>query len=115
MSILNIPTAVGNVLSSLSSHIGHKKGHGGGGINPLDSATSSTASSATSSTSASQPSSSTQSMFGTLLDSVEQVAGIQMTANKPNMAAAQLSASSLNAGLITPASIAAAQAALKKT
>jgi len=115
MSILNIPTAVGNAISSLSSHIGHKKGsHGGGAINPLNSTTSSITSS-TSASSNAQPSGSTQSLFGTLLDSVEQVAGIQMTANKPNMAAAQLSASSLNAGLITPASIASAQAALKKT
>jgi hypothetical protein len=110
MSVLMIPTAIGNAISSLSSHHGHKKGvHGGGASNPLNSTTSS----ASASTDA-QPAGSTQSLFGTLLDSVEQVVGIQTPTTMPNAVNSPLTANSLNAGMVTPASITAAQAALKK-
>jgi hypothetical protein len=109
MSVLTIPTAIGNAISSLSSHHGHKKGiHGGGATNPLNSTTSS----ASAGTDA-QASGSTQNLFGTLLDTVEQVAGIQTAGTVPNGVNA-LTAHSLNGGLVTPASITAAQAALKK-
>ncbi len=108
MSVLNIPTAIGNAITSLSSHHGHKKGvHGGGSSNPLNSA----GSSASASTDG-QPTGSTQSLFGTLLDSVEQVVGIQSAA--PNAVNSPLTANAVNAGAVTPASITAAQAALRK-
>lgn len=119
MSILNIPTAVGNAISSLSHH-GHKKGvHGGGSSNPLN------ASSSASSSTDGQPTGSTQNLFGTLLDSVEQVVGIQTastatTAVNPAsavtapLAAKPPTAATLSAGSLTPASIIAAQAALKQ-
>jgi hypothetical protein len=109
MSVLTIPTAIGNAISSLTSQHGHKKGiHGGGASNPLNSTSSSASAS-----SDGQPSGSTQSLFGTLLDTVEQVAGIQ-TATPPANAVTSLQTHPLNAGLVTPASITAAQAALKK-
>jgi hypothetical protein len=108
MSVLTIPTAIGNAISSLSSHHGHKKGvHGGGASNPLNS----TSSSASASTDG-QPSGSTQNLFGTLLNTVEQVAGIQ-TATTPNALNGAVAPHALNGGL-TPAAITAAQAALRK-
>jgi len=110
MSVLTIPTAIGNAISALSSHHGHKKGvHGGGASNPLTS----TSSSASTGTNA-QPSGSTQNLFGTLLDTVEQVAGIQTAAATPSAVSSPLTAHSLNGGIVTPASITAAQEALKK-
>jgi hypothetical protein len=109
MSVLNIPTAISSAISSLSSH-GHKKGiHGGGASNPLNS-TSSSASASTDS----QPTGSTQSLFGTLLNTVEQVAGIQTPTTAPNAVNSPLTTNALNAGTVTPASITAAQAALRK-
>jgi hypothetical protein len=110
MSVLNIPTALSSAISSLSSHHGHKKGiHGGGSSNPLNSSTSSASASTDS-----QPTGSTQSLFGTLLDTVEQVAGIQSPTASPNAVHSPLISNALNAGTVTPASITAAQAALKK-
>ena len=74
MSVLNIPGAISSALSSLSAHHGgHKKGMHGAAEN-------SALNSATSSTDDAEPSGSTQSLFGTLLDSVEQVVGIQTPA-----------------------------------
>jgi hypothetical protein len=109
MSVLNIPTVIGSAISSLASHHGHKKGvHGGGASNPLNSA----ASSASANTDG-QPGGSTQSLFGTLLDTVEQVVGIQTPTNTAN-AVNSLTTSALHAGTVTPASITAAQAALKR-
>jgi hypothetical protein len=109
MSVLNIPTALSSAISSLSSH-GHKKGiHGGGSSNPLNSSTSSASASTDG-----QPTGSTQSLFGTLLDTVEQVAGIQSPTNAPNAVHSPLTSNALNAGTVTPASITAAQAALKR-
>ena len=100
MSILNIPTAISSAISSLTSH-GHKKGvHGGAGNAALNSLTSST--------NDSQPSGSSQSLFGTLLDSVEQVAGIQTpTGGTP--------AASSNASLSPAAMITAARSAIQKS
>ena len=110
MTLLNIPTAISNAISSLSSHHGHKKGiHGGGSSNPLNSSTSSASASTDG-----QPSGSTQSLFGTLLDSVEQVVGIQTPTATTNAVHSPLTANALNAGTVTPASITAAQAALQK-
>jgi hypothetical protein len=110
MSVLTIPTAIGNAISSLSSHHGHRKGvHGGGASNPLNS----TSSSASAGTDA-QPSGSTQNLFGTLLDTVEQAVGIQTATTTPNAVGSPLTAHALTAGMVTPASITAAQAALKK-
>jgi len=91
MSILNIPGAIGSALSSLSSHYGHKQGvHGGTENSALNSSSSSTDSS--------QPSGSTQSLFGTLLDSVEQVVGIQSPASTT-------SASGVNPATVAPSAI----------
>jgi len=53
-------------------------------------------------------------LFGTLLDTVEQVAGIQTAAATPSAVSSPLTAHSLNGGIVTPASITAAQEALKK-
>jgi len=109
MSVLNIPTVIGNAISSLSSHHGHKKGvHGGGASNPLNSTTSSASAST-----GGQPTGSTQNLFGTLLDTVEQVVGIQTPTNTAN-AVNSLTTNALHAGTVTPASITAAQAALKR-
>jgi hypothetical protein len=115
MSVLNIPTAIGTAISSLTSHHGHKKGvHGGGASNPLNS----TSSSASASTDG-QPTGSTQNLFGTLLDSVEQVVGLQTAAPAASAVGSPLTAkpptaTPLTAGTLTPASIIAAQAALKQ-
>jgi hypothetical protein len=110
MSVLTIPTAIGNAISSLSSHHGHKKGvHGGGASNPLSGSPSSTSAS-----SEAEPSGSTQNLFGTLLDSVEQVVGVQSAATTPNAVNSPLAVHSRSAGLVTPASISAAQSVLKK-
>ena len=108
MSVLNIPTVIGSAISSLSSH--HKKGiHGGGTSNPLSSATSSASASTDG-----QPSGSTQNLFGTLLDTVEQVVGLQTPTNAANAVSSPLITNALHAGSVTPASITAAQAALKR-
>jgi hypothetical protein len=110
MSVLNIPTVIGSAISSLASHHGHKKGvHGGGASNPLNSA----ASSASANTDG-QPGGSTQSLFGTLLDTVEQVVGIQTPSSTANAVNSPLISNALHAGTVTPASITAAQAALKR-
>jgi hypothetical protein len=71
-----------------------------------------------------QPTGSTQNLFGTLLDSVEQVVGIQTAAQATSAAGSPLTAKpltastptapTLTAGTLTPASIIAAQAALKQ-
>jgi hypothetical protein len=114
MSILNIPTAIGSAISSLTAH-GHKKSvHGGGASNPLNSTSSSASAGADG-----QPTGSTQNLFGTLLDSVEQVVGIQTAAQATGaagspLAAKPITAPALTAGTLTPASIIAAQAALKR-
>jgi hypothetical protein len=101
MSVLAIPTAISSAVSQLTSHHGHKKGvHGSGGSSALNN---------TSSTDDGQPTGSTQSLFGTLLDSVEQVVGIQTPASTTANAA------SLNASKLSPAAmIAAARSAIQK-
>jgi hypothetical protein len=110
MSVLNIPTVISSAISSLASHHGHKKGvHGGGASNPLNSATSSA-----SGNTDDQPTGSTQNLFGALLDTVEQVVGIQTPTNSANAINSPLTTNPLHAGTVTPASIIAAQAALKK-
>jgi hypothetical protein len=115
MSILSIPTAISSAVSSLTSHHGHKKGvHGDGGSSALN---------GTSSTDDSQPSGSTQNLFGTLLDSVEQVVGIQTptstgsvnAANLPTLNGVNSATAGLNASKLSPAAmIAAARSAIQK-
>ncbi len=95
MTVLAIPNAISSAISSLSHH-GHKKGvHGA--QNALDS---------TSGTD--DQSGSTQSLFGSLLDTAEQMVGIQ-TPTSTNPAA------SANASKLSPAAmISAARQALQK-
>jgi hypothetical protein len=116
MSVLSIPAAISSAVSSLTSHHGHKKGvHGGGGSSALNSATSGTDDS--------EPTGSTQSLFGTLMDSVEQVVGIQTPASTTTANGANLTTlngvhsatASLNASKLSPAAmITAARAAIQK-
>jgi hypothetical protein len=88
MSTPAIPAAASAALSALPIHP-HGHGHKHDGL-ALDSLTDSGSSS-----SAQTPSGSTQSLFGTLLDTLEQVAGIQLTAatQSPRTAAATAPAS----------------------
>jgi hypothetical protein len=103
MSLLNIPSAIGSAISSLTSH-GHKKGGVGGSGNAA-------MNSITSSTNDGQPTGSAQSLFGTLLDSVEQVAGIQ---TPTAVSGVNSSATGSNAGTLSPAAITAARSAIQK-
>jgi hypothetical protein len=102
MSLLNIPGAIGSAISSLTSQ-GHKKGGVHGGNAALNSITSNT--------SDAQPNGSAQSLFGTLLDSVEQVAGIQ---TPTAVSGVNSSATGSNAGTLSPAAITAARSAIQK-
>ena len=115
MSVLNIPSAISSAISSLTSHHGHKKGvHGGGAGSALNS---------TSSTDDGQPTGSTQSLFGSLMDSVEQVVGIQTPASTTAAKGVYLTSlngvnsatAGLNAGKLSPAAmITAARSAIQK-
>jgi hypothetical protein len=104
MSLLNIPGAIGSAISSLTSQ-GHKKGGVHGGNAALNSITSNT--------SDAQPNGSAQSLFGTLLDSVEQVAGIQTPASTA-VSGVKSTATGSNASLSPAAMIAAARSAIRK-
>jgi hypothetical protein len=116
MSVLSIPAAISSAVSSLTSHHGHKKGvHGGAGSSALNSTSSSTDDG--------EPTGSTQSLFGTLMDSVEQVVGIQTPASTTAAHGVNLTAlhglnpatASLNASKLSPAAmISAARSALQK-
>jgi hypothetical protein len=97
MSIPSIPAATSAALSALDTH-SHGHGHKHDGL-ALDSLTDSGSSST-----AQTPSGSTQSLFGTLLNTLEQVVGIQLTAP----------AQSRTAAAATPASPSALQAAGSK-
>jgi hypothetical protein len=100
MTLLAIPNAISSAIDSLSHH-GHKKGiHAAG--NSLDS---------TSSTDA--QSGSTQGLFGSLLDSAEQLVGIQTPSATP--AAGATPSTAPHAGKLSPtAMITAARSALQK-
>jgi hypothetical protein len=102
MTVLAIPNAISSAISSLSHH-GHKKGvHGA--QNALDSTSG-----------ADDQSGSTQSLFGSLLDTAEQVVGIQ-TPTSTNPATANSTLTSANASKLSPAQmISAARQALQKT
>jgi len=100
MTLLAIPTAISSAVSELSHH-GHKKGVHGGQNAALDSTSSSDAQSGT-----------TQSLFGSLLDSAEQLVGIQAPASSPSAAANPATAS--HASQLSPAAmITAARSALR--
>ncbi len=99
MTLLAIPNAISSAIDSLSHH-GHKKGVQG------------TANSLTSTSSTDEQSGSTQGLFGSLLDSAEQLVGIQTpSATAP----AGASSTGSTAGKLSPAAmITAARAALQK-
>jgi len=102
--MLPIPnlTSASSALPTLTIHThGHKKGSHVG--SPDDS---------TSSSSAQAPSGSVQNLFGTLLQSVEQVIGLQLSAAKPAAAATTAAAA---AGAGTTAATASAGAATAST
>ena len=102
--MLPIPnlTSASSALPTLAIHThGHKKGSHVG--SPDDS---------TSSSSAQAPSGSVQNLFGTLLQSVEQVIGLQLSAAKPAAAATTAAAA---AGAGTTAATASAGAATAST
>ena len=106
--LLAIPNAISAAVSEMSQH-GHKKGvHG-------PSATNSTSST-------DDQSGTTQGLFGSLLDTAEQVVGIQTPTTVPPPGAAAVTGAastlaSLNAGAksSTASMISAARAALHKT
>jgi hypothetical protein len=103
MTLLAIPSAISSAVSSLSHH-GHKKGVHGTENSALDN---------TSSTGA--DSGSTQGLFGSLLDSAEQLVGIQTPSSSLANGAAATSTAA-NAGKLQPAAmISAARSALQKT
>lgn len=105
MTLLAIPNAISSAVSQLSHH-GHKKGvHGGTGSSALDSTSSSD-----------DQSGSTQSLFGSLLDTAEQVVGIQKptTTTTTPTAGVHAALSNPNSGQTTAQMITAARAALHK-
>ena len=104
MTLLAIPNAISAAVSQLSHH-GHKKGvHGGTGSSALDSTSSSD-----------DQSGSTQSLFGSLLDTAEQVVGIQTPTTTATPAAGVNAAlTNPNSGQTTAQMITAARAALHK-
>ena len=99
MSLIPNLTSASSALPTLNIHThGHKKGSHVG--SPDDS---------TSSSSAQAPAGSVQNLFGTLLQSVEQVIGLQLSPAKP-AAAATTAAAAAAAGAGTAASTGAATA-----
>jgi hypothetical protein len=98
MTVLAIPNAISSAISSLSHH-GHKKGVQG-------------AQNSLASTSSDDQSGSTQSLFGSLLDTAEQVVGIQTPTSTNPASAANVGG---NASKLSPAAmISAARHALQK-
>jgi hypothetical protein len=107
--LLAIPNAISAAVSEMSHH-GHKKGVHGSSSN----------SSSTDSTSSTDESGSTQGLFGSLMDTAEQMVGIQTpTSTTTPSAAGAAGAASTLASASTPTSTAAminaARAALHKT
>jgi hypothetical protein len=103
MTLLAIPNAISSAVSELSHH-GHKKGvHGGSGSSALSSTSSSDDQSGT-----------TQSLFGSLLDSAEQLVGIQSPTTTAAAAGVNASLTNPNSGQTTAQMISAARAALHK-
>ena len=107
--LLAIPNAISAAVSEMSHH-GHKKGVHGSGSN----------SNSTDSTSSTDDSGSTQGLFGSLMDTAEQMVGIQTpTSTTTPSAAGAAGAASTLASASTPTSTAAminaARAALHKT
>src|SRR6266851_1708089 len=99
MSLIPNLTSASSALPTLNIHThGHKKGSHVG--SPDDS---------TSSSAAQAPAGSVQNLFGTLLQSVEQVIGLQLSPAKP-AAAATTAAAAAAAGAGTAASTGAATA-----
>jgi hypothetical protein len=100
MTVLAIPNAISSAIDSLSHH-GHKKGvHAG-------------ANSLTSTSSADEQDGSTQGLFGSLLDTAEQMVGIQ-TPTATSAAGAASSTASTASKLSPAAMISAARSALQK-
>ncbi len=86
MTLLAIPSAISSAVSSLSHH-GHKKGVHGTDNSTLDSTPSTGADSG-----------STQGLFGSLLDSAEQLVGIQSPTSTSHASGASVASTAANAG-----------------
>jgi hypothetical protein len=100
MTVLAIPNAISSAISSLSHH-GHKKGVQGA-QNSLDS-------------SSGADDGSTQGLFGSLLDTAEQMVGIQSPTSTNPANATAASSTAAHAGKLSPAAmISAARQALQK-
>ena len=105
MSLIANLTSASSALPTLNIHThGHKKGSHVG--SPDDS---------TSSSSAQAPAGSVQNLFGTLLQSVEQVIGLQLSAAKPAAAATTAATAAAAAGASTTAATASTGAATAST
>jgi hypothetical protein len=105
MSLIPNLTPASSALPTLNIHThGHKKGSHVG--SPDDS---------TSSSSAQAPAGSVQNLFGTLLQSVEQVIGLQLSPAKPAAAAATAATAAAAAGAGTTAATAATGGATAST
>jgi hypothetical protein len=103
MTLLAIPSAISSAVSSLSHH-GHKKGVQGSGSSTLNSTTSADAQDG-----------STQSLFGSLMDTAEQVIGIQTPTSPTPPTGAAAALTGVHAGKLSPAAmISAARSALQK-
>ena len=101
MTVLAIPNAISSAISTLSHH-GHKKGVQGA-QNALDSTSGADAQSG-----------STQSLFGSLMDTAEQMVGIQ-TPTSTNPAAVNSTLTSAHGSKLSPAQmISAARQTLQK-
>jgi hypothetical protein len=99
--LLAIPNAISAAVSQMSQH-GHKKGVQG-------------SSSANSTSSTDDQSGTTQGLFGSLLDTAEQVVGIQTPTSSPAASPAAVTGATANASTQSPtaAMISAARAALR--
>jgi hypothetical protein len=105
MTLLAIPNAINAAVTALSHH-GHKKGAQG---------TQNSSSSLDSTSSSGDQSGSAQSLFGSLLDSAEQMVGIQTpTSVAPATVAPAVTNANASQHSPTAAMISAARAALQK-